>query len=162
MSEFPAQRVDAAVLGTRSPRWALWQRLTVPCEDGQPYLVRLRIVQTPWFGVYLHDIYEPDADRDPHDHPWSFVSIVLRGSYTERLHTAPRVDLTQWRTNTWRRFSAHRMGRDTAHRITQAAPGLKTLVLVGRRRGDWGFFTEPWGGWVQWQQYERPTSGGTS
>ena len=31
--------------------WALWEWFTILDErTGEPYLVRLRIVQTPWFG----------------------------------------------------------------------------------------------------------------
>lgn len=139
------------VSGSRSPRWALWARMVIPCENGLAYLARLRIIQTPWFGIYLHDIYEPDADRDPHNHPWSFISIVLRGHYTERLYEHPAPP-TEYVEQTHRRFSAHRMGRRSAHRITEAAPGLKTLILVGPRRSNWGFFTPS--SFVPWQQYE--------
>lgn len=145
----------STVVGQRSPRWAFMQRMTIPCESGEIYLARLRIVQTPWFGVYLHDINEPDADRDPHDHPWTFYSLVLRGSYTEELHPYPHVDNTVIRPQTWRRWSLHRMGRETAHRITYAAPGLRTLIFTGPRRRNWGFYTQPWGGFVSWQDYER-------
>ncbi len=56
------------VVGKRSPRWAIWARMTIPCKDGLLYLTRLRVVATPWFGVYVHDIHEDDGDRDPHDH----------------------------------------------------------------------------------------------
>jgi hypothetical protein len=35
--------------------------------------------------MYVHWIYQPDDDRDPHDHPWPFVSFVIRGGYAERL-----------------------------------------------------------------------------
>jgi hypothetical protein len=143
------------VTGPRSPRWALWQRTVIPCRDGLVYLVRRRVIQTPWFAIYLHDIHEADADRDPHNHPWTFWSMVLRGSYTEQLHTVPYVHLDTWRINHWGRFSLHRMGRETAHRITEAEPGLKTLVITGRRRSSWGFFTQPWGGFVDWRDYEQ-------
>lgn len=149
---------DLQVSGRRSPRWALWQRMTIPCQDGLAYLVRLRIVQTPWLSVYVHDIHQPDTDRDPHNHPWTFWSLVLRGGYTEQLHPIPYVHVDTWRTNTWRRFSLHRMDRSSAHRIVHAQPGLKTLVITGRRRSTWGFFTQPWGGFVPWQQYERSGS----
>lgn len=142
------------VLGRRSPRWALNSKMLIPCDDGEPYLFRRRLIQTPWFGVYLHDIYREDRDYDPHDHPWSFVSIILRGSYTERLHVMPHVDLDAWYEITWKRWSWHTMDRATAHRIIEADPKLKTLVIVGRRRSrDWGFYTKPWGGWVHWQEY---------
>lgn len=124
------------------------------------YLARLRIIQTPWFGVYVHDIYEPDADRHPHNHPWSFISIVLRGYYTERLYPEPLKDLNDsyLLRRTYMRWSWHKMGRSSAHRIIHASPGLKTLILVGPRRSNWGFFTDK--GYVPWQQY--PNAGTVS
>lgn len=140
------------VEGQRSPRWALWRTLTIPCENGLVYLVRLRIIQTPWFGIYLHDIHEPDADRDPHNHPWSFVSIVLRGDYIEYVFPEPLSDLSKPLVKLHRRFSMHRMGRTSAHRIVGCGPRLRTLILVGPRRNNWGFFTE--NGYVPWQEYE--------
>lgn len=142
-----AKRVE----GQRSPRWALWRWMTIPCENGLMYLVRLRIIQTPWFGIYLHDIYEPDADRDPHNHPWSFISIVLRGAYVERLYTDPTSDVFHSRLHAYPRWSVHKMNRTSAHRIVECAPGLKTLIIVGPRRANWGFFTKD--GYVPWQEY---------
>lgn len=143
------------VVGRRSPRWAFWSRMLIPCQNGEQYLARLRIIQTPWFGVYLHDIYEPDGDRDPHNHPWSFISIVLRGSYAERVYNDPVNKRQHWIPRRHRRFSAHCMGRVSAHRIIYAEPGLKTLILTGARHSDgWGFFKED-GSYIPWQKYEE-------
>lgn len=142
------------VTGQRSPRWAFNATMAIPCKSGIPYLFRRRLIQTPLFGIYLHDIFEPDADRHPHDHPWTFYSVVLRGRYTERLHLYPHVYLPRYRDQTWKRWTIHKMGRETAHRIVEASPGLKTLIFTGPRRPrGWGFFTED--GWVSWQQYEK-------
>lgn len=146
------------VQGQRSPRWAFNAKMQIPCRSGIPYLFRRRLIQTPWFGVYLHDIFEPDSDQDPHDHPWNFVGVVLRGSYTEELHLIPHVDVTVKRRQTWKRWSWHRMTRETAHRIVEAEPGLRTLIFVGKRQKDWGFYTQPWGGFVPWQEYEKQRS----
>jgi hypothetical protein len=44
---------------------------------------RWRFFSTPWFGVRLHHILRSDADLELHDHPFSFLSIVLAGGYTE-------------------------------------------------------------------------------
>lgn len=136
-------------------RWAIWKRFTIYKED-EIYLDRLRLVQTPWFGVYLHKIYKPDEDRAVHDHPWAFASWVLRGGYTETFVPAPR----QWvsttghvsRSQTWRRWSFHRMGLQSAHQIVKVQPKTVTLVLVGRKKKDWGFWPEP-GVFVRWQDY---------
>lgn len=141
------------VQGRRSPRWAVWQRLTIPCKDGTNYLVRLRIVQTPWFGIYLHDIHEDDGDRAPHNHPWSFFSLVLRGGYVERVYDDPAGRPNHWREQMHNRLSLHKMGRVAAHRITYASPGLKTLILCGPRKESWGFFVD--GEYVDWTEYER-------
>lgn len=128
--------------------------MLIPCENGDQYLARLRVIQTPWFGIYLHDIYHDDGDRDPHNHPWNFISIVLRGSYTERVHPEPAGRMSQWYIlKKHKRFSAHKMGQVAAHRIVYAAPGLKTLILTGRRASGWGFFCD--GEYVPWQDYER-------
>lgn len=156
------------VQGQRSPRWAFWTRMEIPCKDGTQYLVRLRIVQTPLFGIYLHDIHEDDGDRDPHNHPWSFLSLVLRGHYTERYYGDPLGHRQDYALKTHRRFSIHRMGRAAAHRIVDAAPGLKTLIITGPRKATWGFFEEAprrggigrengygQGLFIEWSEYER-------
>jgi hypothetical protein len=132
--------------------------MKIPCKGGLLYLVRLRIINTPWFGIYLHDIHEPDADRDPHNHPWSFFSIVLRGHYIERLYKDPSGEPYKWKAQRWDRFSIHRMDQTSAHRIIEAGDGLKTLILVGPRQSGWGFFLGD-GSYVPWQEYERTEQG---
>jgi hypothetical protein len=32
-------------------------------------------------GIFLHVIHRNDDDRDPHDHPWPFTSLILSGGY---------------------------------------------------------------------------------
>jgi hypothetical protein len=48
-----------------SSKWVFFQRSDIPSKINKEdvYLRRLRVVQTPWFGVYLHWIYESDNDR---------------------------------------------------------------------------------------------------
>lgn len=144
--------MGATVQGKRSPRWVIWIRMKIPCKGGDLYLVRLRIFSCPLFGVFLHDIHEDDGARAPHSHPWSFISVVLRGWYAESLYLDPVGAPTEYVERTYRRFSLHRMGRDTAHRITSASPGLKTLILTGPRRASWGFFVD--GELIDWKDYE--------
>lgn len=141
------------VEGTRSPRWAFNKTMLIPCRGGIPYLFRRRVIQTPLAAIYLHDILQPDTDPDPHDHPFAFLSIVLRGSYTERLYDIVDGHVYTSGFKTHKRFSIHKMTRDKAHRIVRAEEGLKTLVLVGPRRGTWGFY--PPEGFVEWNQYEE-------
>lgn len=159
------QWVDG-VQGKRSPMWALWSKMTIPCPNGEIYLARIRVVQTPWFGILLHDIYEPDQDRDPHDHPWTFWSFVLRGGYIEQVFedTGMTEPVLEYGLDSGlkrkvypsklfgrSRFSLHRMNTDKAHQITNIQPNTRTLIFCGPRVRKWGFWTPD--GWVHWKDY---------
>jgi len=145
-----------------SRRWALCSGFDIGI-DGDPYLDRLRIIQTPWFGWYLHKIHRPDADQDPHDHPWrfpllgtAFFSMVLCGSYTEVIWPDKR-DPARSYVRTRRRFSVHAMSWRSAHAITGISGSLWTTVFTGRRHRDgWGFWV-PVGAhasrFVPWREY---------
>lgn len=139
--------------GKQSPRWAVWNRFLIPCQNGEQYLARLRLVDTPWFGIYLHDIYEPDDGRDPHNHPYAFISVILRGWYDERVHPEPAGHRNMSSLKFRKRFSVHRMDKKAAHQIIRCAPRLKTLIIRGKRSPDgWGFYTMS--GYVPWQEYK--------
>ena len=62
--------------------WKFFKVKKIYREDGKLYLWRLYILRTPWFGVMLHKIMDDDPDC-LHDHPWSFVSFILKGGYEE-------------------------------------------------------------------------------
>lgn len=38
--------------------WKLLQKREIPDPDGSPYLVRITLVETPWFSVKLHHILQ--------------------------------------------------------------------------------------------------------
>lgn len=143
-----------------SIRWAFMRWADIPdgTDPGRTYLRRLRVLQTPRFAIYLHWIYLPDEDRDPHDHPCNFWSMVVRGGYTEQVYPYVRVrrDFAT-KVKTWRRGSVHKMPYDQAHRITHIRPGTVTLVAFGVRRQSWGFWTSD--GFVPYTQYQRAGEG---
>jgi hypothetical protein len=153
--------------GLRSPRWAFMRRFTLTTAEGDTYLDRLRIVETPWFGVYLHRLGTPDPGVDLHDHPWPFVSVILRGGYHEavaetrlapeyarRAEAMPMADFMRGFPRTWRAGSVHRLRLTQCHRITGLlrAPTW-TLILVGRRQQPWGFYTPA--GFVDHRDYDE-------
>lgn len=136
-----------------SERWAVLSGLDIGA-DGDPYLDRLRIVQTPLFGIYLHHIHRPDREPDPHDHPWWFASLVLTGEYAEfvlpdkRCH---RRTITRRR----RRWSLRCLSRRSAHKVYHVSGPLWTLVVTGPKRGDWGFWNGP--RFIPWRDYLNAT-----
>lgn len=125
----------------RSGRWAFMEKFMVPnYDDDGTYLTRLRILQTPWFGIYLHRFDGPDPRPTLHDHPWPFLSLVLRGGYVER-----RLDPLTFTVNEEHRVRwVNRMRTHDAHAIMRLlrVPSW-TLMLVGRRVRTWGYW-EPW------------------
>lgn len=145
-----------------SKNWAFFEWADIPSKTNpdQVYLRRLRVVQTPWFSTLIHWIYEPDPDRDPHDHPWPFWSLIVRGGYVERVYgryapnsRTPLLSvakrLENYNTRVWRRRSWHKMSIEDAHHITEVIPGTITCVFTGRRVRQFCFWTPegeiPWG-----------------
>jgi hypothetical protein len=147
---------DSPTPGKRSPRWAFMQGFQV-VQNGRPHLDRLRIVGTPWFSVLLHRIHGPDMDRDPHDHPWPFASLILSGSYDELLWDPRPQDIRWVRKRHHGRFSLRAVKLSQAHRITDVDGLLWTLVLAGRRRESWRFWTDA--GPVDWREYLKAGDG---
>lgn len=73
-------------------------RLLLRRGDGSAYLTRWGF-RSKWFSVYLHKLDAPDPGTDLHDHPWPFVSIILRGGYVEQTWaTATAVLRARWAT----------------------------------------------------------------
>lgn len=142
--------------------WRFMERREIaPVEGGDTYLVRYSLVGTPWASVMVHHILRPDAARDRHDHPWSFVSAMLRGGYWEELPPAPDypgLPPSQWPTRKLvrrPRGSVRYRRAEALHRIDQLLGDTWTLVLTGRRRRTWGFSVTDGLGthWVDWRTY---------
>lgn len=129
--------------------WAFMQGFQVQQND-RPYLDRLRMIQTPLFGIYLHRIHGPDRDRGPHDHPWWFASLVLSGSYFEHLWDNP-ADPKVYRARNHPRWSVKSIRRSQAHAIQEVDGCLWTLVLTGPRHKTWRFWID--GRPVDWKDY---------
>jgi hypothetical protein len=98
-----------------------------------PYVIRW-MVETPAGSVRLHHWLAPDDDRARHDHPWWFVTFVLRGFYfdvdergwSEFLH-APAVRF---------RPALHR------HTVVPGPEGCWTVIVTGPKSRAWGFWRE--------------------
>lgn len=128
--------------------------------DGEAvvYLRRWYLFRCKSFSIRLHHIMQPDVDRWPHDHPWPFLSFILRGGYRERWDTAghhhPRFKKHVRRVNWHSRTDLHLI--DTFDRGPGIHGGSWTLMFTGpeRKKAEgvgWGFQTPD--GWVPWNRY---------
>ena len=126
----------------------LFKRLDI-VKEGVLYLRRWCLLRTRWGRLYLHRIPQPDMDRDLHDHPWDSIIWILWGGYTEEVRRSPSVPIYWMQKNGW---GIRRMRAEHTHRISRHHRGVTwSLVLCGRHRRDWGFWTDK--GWVKWTDY---------
>lgn len=116
--------------------------------DNDPYMLRWFVLpKNPWFKVYVHKFLRSDEERALHDHPWSFVSMILKGEYLEYTPQGPNPHRrTRW--SIAHRESTHR------HRVAlingfnpDGSYGLQpcwTLVVCGPHVREWGFWCHDW------------------
>lgn len=101
-------------------------------------------LKTPWGTVRLHHILRGDEGRDFHDHPMDFVSLILKGGYTEyRPGAEPR------------RFLPGdiliRKAEDL-HYLKLLEKSAWTFLITSPFRRKWGFATKD--GWVVAGEYD--------
>jgi hypothetical protein len=153
-------------------------RMRLRRDDGQVYLNRWGFEHDRIGGVFLHKMEAPDPGLDLHDHPWRFLSFILKGGYTEErrlvddaclyAELAESIDATtvDLRKVPWprghvsrrRRFSFKWLYLNECHRITHLPKGVSwSIILHGPKRKDrpagakWGFYTSK--GWVAGQDF---------
>lgn len=122
-----------------------------------PYLLRWYIIpRNPVLNVYLHKFLRSDDDRALHDHPWWFLSLMLRGRYdevTERKIQRRHAGSIAFRPAEWR----HRVQLCNYDDLRMSPNGRATelpcwtLIVTGRRVRTWGF-------WCKYRRDEHPTA----
>jgi hypothetical protein len=143
-----------------------------------PIILRWTLLGEPtwpgrWpFKVMVHR-FPPNADdRDAHDHPRPFVTLVLRGGYDDDV-PCPTCRGTARRDATSdplvevpcecgdglvpgdrvRAPALRRRRAEYAHRTRVLPSGAWTVVVMGPVRRPWGFWRA--GGWWPFRDYER-------
>lgn len=125
--------------------WMLWRWMEINGrQEGVKYLTRLYLINTPWFGIKIHWFHAPDPDDHCHDHPWWFLSFLLKGSYQEKRQEFVSVGRSYMKVQDTerqrKRFSiAFRRSTDV-HRITMCSRECVSLILNGPRQKSWAFW----------------------
>lgn len=124
--------------------------------NNEPYLERYYVflkdrVHFP-FNIFLHKFLKGDPD-DVHDHPWPYLTVILRGGYYEWIPQfgpdgRKSCEIRKWRGPGHFRFSS----ANSYHRI-ELKPHVTawTLFVPGSQRRDWGFLVN--NKWIQHEQY---------
>lgn len=107
----------------------------------RPYMVRYILFRWAHLPrVYVHRFCRSDDERAPHNHPWWFISLVLKGQYLEHSYDDEGVATAVVR----KQFSFAYRPLSTWHRVQLAnGPYGKipcwTLVVTGPDVRGWGF-----------------------
>jgi hypothetical protein len=130
-------------------------------KAGELHFKRWRIIETPWFNIYIHKICQSDKDKDPHDHPWNYRTIILKGAYKEMLCQTYEDTSTGESIRRIHRISVKEFHRWNSvkrkwydgHKIELISAPVWTLVITGKHRGVWGYITDK--GWVDSLTYRQ-------
>lgn len=94
-------------------------------------------------SIRVHHILRRDLDRHPHNHPWTFRSILLRGWYIEERNGVERALIAG---------DTYRCDDTEFHRIKHVGEGgVWTLFISGPYQHTWGFQTDD--GFVPYKGY---------
>lgn len=115
------------------------KRMRLRRADGRVYLDRWGFEWKPLGGIFVHRMHAPDPGKDVHDHPWTFVSVILKGGYIERFSSVREIDSSRYRPR--RPGSFKRVRLDEAHTITRLIGATSwSLVVHGPNVRKWGFY----------------------
>ncbi len=106
-------------------------------------------IQKLGFAVRIHEILRSDSGRDPHNHPWMYVTVVLKGGYYEARYAADgHLTDMKWHgpgsilyrpANSWHKL------------IVPDGETATTLFITGKKCQRWGFNTSE--GFVPYDKY---------
>lgn len=150
------------------PFFVFFKKTVITREDLIPYLIRTTIFSIgTWFSIKLHKIIQSD-DACLHDHPWPFVTFILKGGYYEWTYIPPftkkdeYLEVQSSPDGKWIGKKWHGPGSvlyrpsSWAHKLelkdNDKVPAT-TLVFTFKINRKWGFFAK--NGWIYWRNYNH-------
>ena len=132
------------------------KRIVMDRVENEPYLERyylfLRERNRFPFNIFLHKFLKSDPD-DVHDHPWPFLTVILRGGYWE---WTPQFNAQGHKTGEiacWYGPGSVRWASANQYHRVELDPNVTcwTLFMPGPKQRDWGFLVR--NQWIQWEEY---------
>lgn len=144
-------------------------------RSGTPYLIRYFLYKPKTKGkgrIYLHHIMRSDYDRALHDHPWAFMSVILKGGYRE--HTSWTDLQLRPVSGKWKPTYFNPSSDEAFHCDFSAPAVLKrqaqwrhrldlrdnkpvwSLVFTGPKSNEWGFWATLQD-FCPWRKYDGRT-----
>ena len=130
------------------------QRIILDRVSKEPYLERYYVFlkDRNWFpfNIFLHRFLKSDPDAQ-HDHPWNYITVVLKGGYWEYVPTYDIFGYINGEEKIWRGAGhIRRCHAESYHRI-EVEPGVDcwTMFIPGKKCRDWGFLDHD-GSWSKY------------
>jgi hypothetical protein len=138
-------------------------------QEECPMMVRWQFFNVGWLKAMIHYFPPEVSDRDPHDHPRSFVTLVLRGAYRDESwdwNDSKAAPLSPPMKECVSAGAIRYRPAQHLHVVETDRQGCWTLVVMGPVRREWGFvkLTGPdylLGRWFDFQEYIRLFGGVT-
>lgn len=144
----------------------LLEKKVIHRGNGVRYLVRWNLFglgkDSSFFSIKIHNILVSD-DACMHDHPWAFLSIILKGGYKEttvlknidRDYHISDYDVKSCMHTISKQFKAGNILYRPPHWIhkLEIDKPAWTLVFTFMKVKKWGFFTQK--GWIPWNKYSK-------
>lgn len=127
--------------------------------SGADYMRRWWLIPYNRFGIScrVHEILQSDDDRAYHDHPWWYITIVLRGGYWEVRPKYDRSGIYQGPQRTWIGPGAIRFRPAKSwHRLELGGTTAYTLFICGRKSQEWGGLPNP-ATKLHWRECFKPS-----
>ena len=101
-------------------------------DPDNPYLYRWTFLFFN-FSIRIHRWIRSDDKRFFHDHPWNFISVILKGKYVNVTPKGsfPVKAISRWKSNALDR-----------HYLEIPKDGAWTILICGRPYHKWGFWTK--------------------
>jgi len=136
--------------------WLIARARRTPYTHINDYMERWWLIPYNRFGfaVRLHHILRSDDDRAFHDHPWPYLTIILRGGYTEVKPMFDRSGLYLGEARRWFGPGSIIARRARSWHRLEVPPGETawTLFITGPQRQRWGFLAQPRHK-IHWREY---------
>jgi hypothetical protein len=117
--------------------------------------------------VMVHHFLPESRDRHTHDHPWSFITVVLHGEYIDESlcgtcrgtdRSCPNCEGSGHVVELMTAGRIRYRNAHHAHKTFTGEGGCWTLVIAGPITRAWGFFLD--GKWLPWRTYEEKVGHG--
>lgn len=101
-----------------------------------------RLLQRFGIAARIHHILRSDNDRAVHDHPWHYLTIILRGGYFEETR---RYDESGLYVGTQRKWYGpgsilFRSAKSQHRLVIPDGRTCWTLFITGNKQQHWGFY----------------------